>query len=103
MRCSARRIVSIRRYKLISASRLRLRRLIDLMSAKKKSISGATSGQAKGAAQQSAWCSWTVLSSSVRGNAVFETKTILVTGGTGMIGRYVVDRLIGRGAKVRIA
>jgi len=34
---------------------------------------------------------------------MFRGKNVLVTGGTGMIGRYVVERLIGHGANVRIA
>ena len=34
---------------------------------------------------------------------LFQGKSVLVTGGTGMIGRCVVERLIGLGATVRIA
>lgn len=34
---------------------------------------------------------------------MFEKQRVLVTGGTGMIGRFLVDLLIERGAKVRIA
>ena len=34
---------------------------------------------------------------------MFKDKSVLVTGGTGMIGRYLVDLLLERGAKVRIA
>ncbi len=33
----------------------------------------------------------------------YKNKKILVTGGTGMIGRYLVDFLIEKGAKVTIA
>src|SRR3990167_8572390 len=33
---------------------------------------------------------------------MFENKSVLVTGGTGLIGRPLVDLLIERGAKVRI-
>ena len=33
----------------------------------------------------------------------YEDKKVLVTGGAGMIGRYVVEDLIGLGAKVRVA
>lgn len=36
-------------------------------------------------------------------NKFFENKKILVTGGTGMIGKYLVDLLIESGANVRIA
>lgn len=35
--------------------------------------------------------------------SIFNNKRILVTGGTGMIGRYLVEELIGRGAKISIA
>ncbi|MFC1679701.1 NAD-dependent epimerase/dehydratase family protein [Elusimicrobiota bacterium] len=34
---------------------------------------------------------------------MYKDKRILVTGGTGMIGRYLVDLLIERGARVRVA
>ncbi len=34
---------------------------------------------------------------------MFSGKRVLVTGGTGMIGRYLVDLLLERGAKIRIA
>lgn len=33
----------------------------------------------------------------------FENQSVLVAGGTGMIGRYVVDLLVAAGAKVRVA
>jgi GDP-L-fucose synthase len=35
--------------------------------------------------------------------SMFEGKNVLVTGGTGMIGKYLTDRLIERGAKVTVA
>ena len=44
-----------------------------------------------------------IMKNETENKNTFSGKNILVTGGTGMIGRYVVEKLIQRGANVRIA